>query len=864
MDGKQSNVAQKIIDWLGKSPRWYSQALKLAASKPGATKSDIDALACQAAQEQKVSLPLPSDGDLPCITQEEIETLCHLGRGVLLEGISDAHCVNNVRDGEKLDFSTEGLTLIYGYNGSGKTGYSRMLRNVCSSRGGVPTVLPNVFSSETDTPSASITAKVDGVETTLKWSSGETDHVAFPEVAVFDRECSQAEVAKDHEVSYVPTYFSALETLVRIVDDTRNRIDEIATDEKSSAAFPVSREQNAKHLLDEVCRLQSMDNVDSWLSSQALTESERVRLAEIPGLLAALPEREIPGLQSRKRQVDAIRRALGAYLKDCTEERMKAYHEAQDAATAAQNAVNLSAQQLGDTVYLEGVGNSTWRALWQAAKDYSEQSAYPGVGFPNVEAGARCPLCQQTLTPEAASRFTTFDAFIKGATTARLDKCNKAIHDIESGYEGVRIGLINVKASLGSIVDDETRSSLESFITELEVSDSRFYSSDDVAYASEHLVACLDSLSKESRAIDDKIEAINGNANPETSKKLAAERDSLNARDWISSNAPSIRNAMTHLIAAHDADRVSHKINSRAISRFVGDLSKSEINDAYKQAFNEELKFFFKADPRVQLTTRTTKGSTVAGLVLIGAGIKASPSNVFSEGELKVLSLAGFFANLRLQQRPSTVVFDDPVTSLDHLWRKAVAQRISIEAQDRPVVVFTHDPVFSIELSSEVDSLNVPIATRYVSRRLKTSGYVSDELPWEAVRTSKRVKSLKNTAQELKKLEKSGAPEFSQRIRYEYSRLRSLWERAVEEVLLGGVIERYSPVVHTQQLRGLDRIEKDDIDTVTEAMTKCSRITEAHDTPSVTQDPLPGADEFEQDVIHLEDWTRDVRKRTGR
>ena len=42
----------------------------------------------------------------------------------------------------------------------------------------------------------------------------------------------------------------------------------------------------------------------------------------------------------------------------------------------------------------------------------------------------------------------------------------------------------------------------------------------------------------------------------------------------------------------------------------------------------------------------------------------------------------------------SAIVFDDPVLSLDHRWRKRVAKRLVEETKNRQVIVLTHDLVF--------------------------------------------------------------------------------------------------------------------------------------------------------------------------
>jgi hypothetical protein len=46
---------------------------------------------------------------------------------------------------------------------------------------------------------------------------------------------------------------------------------------------------------------------------------------------------------------------------------------------------------------LTGTGSEMWTALWEAARRFSQESAYPGQAFPVVEDAAHCVLCQQDL-----------------------------------------------------------------------------------------------------------------------------------------------------------------------------------------------------------------------------------------------------------------------------------------------------------------------------------------------------------------------------------------------------------------------------------------------------------------------------------
>ena len=54
--------------------------------------------------------------------------------------------VNALAPGQELDFGgPTGLTVIYGDNGSGKSGYSKILKRACRSRHPQPPILHDVF-----------------------------------------------------------------------------------------------------------------------------------------------------------------------------------------------------------------------------------------------------------------------------------------------------------------------------------------------------------------------------------------------------------------------------------------------------------------------------------------------------------------------------------------------------------------------------------------------------------------------------------------------------------------------------------------------------------------------------------------------
>lgn len=133
---------------------------------------------------------------------------------------------------------------------------------------------------------------------------------------------------------------------------------------------------------------------------------------------------------------------------------------------------------------------------------------------------------------------------------------------------------------------------------------------------------------------------------------------------------------------------------------------------------------------------------------------------------------------------------------------------------------------------------------QHVRRQSGGAGVCASELPWVAMEVKGKIGYLKNQQVEAEKLSKEGNQDaYEYKAKYLYGLLRETWERAVEEVLLNGLVERYRPSVQTQRLAKLPDITEADCQTVDIAMSKCSTWA---------------------DIEALETWVRAIRKRRER
>ena len=100
---------------------------------------------------------------------------------------------------------------------------------------------------------------------------------------------------------------------------------------------------------------------------------------------------------------------------------------------------------------LEGTGSETWSRLWEAARRFSEESAYPGQGFPIVDKGAQCVLCQQDIEHAANHRLTQFANFVASTTEQELRSAREKYAELCKHFQDLQILPVDNKGTIDEI-----------------------------------------------------------------------------------------------------------------------------------------------------------------------------------------------------------------------------------------------------------------------------------------------------------------------------------------------------------------------------------------------------------------------------
>jgi energy-coupling factor transporter ATP-binding protein EcfA2 len=782
--------------------------------------------------------------------------------------------VNALAEDQTLKFSP-GLTIVYGDNGAGKTGYIRILKSACHARG-QERILGNVVSGTTPlTPVVAIQYKVGSETEPREWTGGNEDEFVS-RVSVFDTQCAAVYLTEKTDVAFRPFGLDLFDKLVKACKAVRAKLESeqraLNTNALADLQAQIPEGTAVWKLLTNISSLTKSDTVQE-LARLSPEEVARLDLLEksLLDLQANDPDKLVRQLTLHSGRVRALARHLKEVETALSADAVKAVIDARTEGRRKSEEAKRLREVSFPTGLLAGTGTDPWAALWEAARRYSQEQAYPSQPFPVVENGAHCVLCQQDLDHAATHRFKQFETFVASTTERELRqirenfaRLRKLFADLKTTSEIVDETLREIRIEQ-EVVADTIVAALEANENRRAVIVTALTEDKELAVDCPSLVSVVREAEVLAEQIETRIKNLSTSTNDEVRKHKTVEVQELRARKLLTAHEKIVLDDIERRrkYAAYGLCIDDTKTNT--ITQKSSSVTKMTVSQRLKNSFQEELVNLAFRHVEVELKELGgTDGVFFHKLALTRAPGVELPK-IVSEGEQRCLSIAAFFAELSTADDPSGIVFDDPVSSLDFQWRNGVARRLVQESKTRQVIVFTHDVVFLLARRQFAEELSVEPLDQYVRYLSKGAGVCADELPWVALPVKKKIGYLKNGWQAADKLSRDGHQDaYEKEAKYLYGLLREAWERAIEEVLLGGVVERYRPGVQTQQIVHIADITADDCMAVETAMTKCSTWLPGHDQAAAARAPVPGSAELMADIEALESWVTAIRKRRVR
>ena len=840
-----------IRRWLHKQPDWLQDASERLLKQGSLNPADINNLVSRVktADGQKVtghrifdSLAQPST----------------VGLDLRLKSISALTGIEGLAPRRPLTFGQKNLTVIYGHNGSGKSSYARLLKKVT----GKPRALdlkPNIFQEVSGQGQCQLTYELGGVEMSIEWLSNAAPLAALRAVDIFDADEAGHYLSGESAAAYTPPVVAVFEKLALACDQVKVQLHD--EQGKLVKALPVLPHEYSATAAGKNYSSLKFDVAEATLSAfltwpseseNALTQTtERLRTADH----AALAKQKRAKKTEVLKVATGLQQAFVAYNSAALENLRALRTTAQTKRQIASEAAKVESAQL------DHVGSVTWRAMWKAAREYS-QEAYPAKQFPVTDA-ARCVLCHQELSPVAQERLQAFESFV-------LSKLAAEATQAESAYTQAKNQLpiawnqefINTQVEAAGLTADESwLMYLRAFWLSVETARMAMHA-DEVALNAEPVVAVADAV-KSLTVYTDALEkeAIQHDADAQGIDRAALQisKIELEAKKWVAQQAIAVRAEVVRLNQYKQYDDWKSLASSKGVSLKSAEVAEKVITHAYVGRFNRELLALGATRVKVELVkTKAEKGKVLHRLQLKGVKGKQTLEKVLSEGERRVVALAAYLADLTEKPNNAPFIFDDPISSLDQTWEERTIDRLVQLSETRQVIVFTH----RLSFMGLIGEKSEDITCVHIRQEPWGAGETGD-VPLYGKKPEAALKDLLNARipQARKAFQEHGTVAYYPLGKSICSDFRILLERLVEFVLLADVIQRHRRAVNTLgKIQKLVKIKMTDCGLIEELMTKYSSYE--HSQPSEAPVELPEPDELMADIERLIAWHSEFTKRS--
>jgi energy-coupling factor transporter ATP-binding protein EcfA2 len=746
---------------------------------------------------------------------------------LLLTKLENVEGVNALTENQTIEFSPN-LTIVYGANGSGKTGYVRLLKNVFYSK--VPEViLQNVHIDSGHKPvNAKFTFKSNNIETTLEFA--DKNNAEFEQFAVFDGNSVLKHLENKNEFEFRPAGLRFFAEYTNAVNCVEQKLNADIQNKKSgytandlSALFDGNSE--IKTIVQNLKAETNIDDLKKYtpFSDEDKTQKEAIQKQYDELLLASKgKEKEIKNLENIKSLLAQNKQAienLNQYFK--TEIIAKITTAITDCVTKEARAKDEGIENF-KTDKIQSVGTREWKNFIVSAEAFAKTQKARNAVYP--ENGDNCLLCQQPLSDEAQKLISNYWTFIKSIAEQNAKQAQEKLDKVKLNYEGLNFDLFPQDNTLTVWLTEKFPNELKALTQKLSeqktlaqniVSDIQSKKANERA----EVKVSVEQHTTIETSIDTLIKKLKEDKQSKELEKLLNSKTLLEHKEKFNihfSKFETYVNNQNWIKKANKADFAKRKITETEKS-----LSNKYFNQKYIETFNKECQKL-NGNFGIEINHTGSAGKSYRQLKLKGK----NPNAVLSEGEQKVIAIADFLAEMQLSELNKGIIFDDPVTSLDEKRKSEIAARLVLEAKQKQVIIFTHDLVFVSNILTKSEDFNIVYSCHWIEKRDEKPGQI-----W--LNNSPSYEKEYRNAEPAKKYYTICSKEDCEPMQREivikqgFAALRTCYEVLVISDLFNNVVQRYNERV---SIDALSKVSFDEtlINELLDSYAQCCRFMEGH------------------------------------
>ena len=355
------NLIQEILSWSKTLPLWQQDAVRRLFSSPkGLSDTDIMELADLCLKENGL-LPDSSKTSKPLV-QASIST-AQAGERLAIRKLHGLKNVNCIDPQQELEFAENGMTVVYGVNGSGESGYARVIKRACFSRDRGERILPDVKDVTAVNKIAEATFDIDenGVGKTYAWQDGSFIG-PLSGISVFDARSARVVLNQAQDCRYIPYGLD-------IVQDVGNKVvpEVRAVIEAQAAKIDLSEEafKNLKgdHAVGRIVGNLANADISEIRCLANFSAADMDRGKELTSLIDKQAGIEL--IKTIRQKVGRIKQLSSAIKKAAAAFGENEIGKLKDVAEASARTAAVTAAKIfaDETEFLKGTGSEPWMGM---------------------------------------------------------------------------------------------------------------------------------------------------------------------------------------------------------------------------------------------------------------------------------------------------------------------------------------------------------------------------------------------------------------------------------------------------------------------------------------------------------------------
>ena len=361
------------------------------------------------------------------------------GTPIWLRRIGNLRAINALPAAAELTFSPS-LTVIYGGNGVGKSGFVRILSNVCFSRKQHP-ILPNIYedSSEAEGPGAQITIMDGSQQESMFNLDGSVESSELKRISVFDSAVAQTLLIDSGPLGFKPTGFDVFVEMARVYGQIAarlvNEIKRRTCDNRFIKSFVGADTEVSKF----VATLGARTDIETLRALATFGEGEEARLVEVQRLKRELETKSVPEtikhLEEAKRCVETLKQRMVTATDLLSDDKRQLYRaRLADFAAKAKVLAESGSGSFGHPS-LKGVGSPQWERFLGAARDLA---ALEDTNYPRDT--DHCLLCHRPLDEASVALIRRFWGFLVGDARREVEQASATLDDTVKALKAMQLG----------------------------------------------------------------------------------------------------------------------------------------------------------------------------------------------------------------------------------------------------------------------------------------------------------------------------------------------------------------------------------------------------------------------------------------